>query len=404
MAIYAYKAKDVSGKPQSGTVEAENVKTAAAKLQSMGLYPVSIEAATSKKGLGRFFSFKLNSIPRQDVALFTCRLSDLLRGGLPLVKALTVLVRQTENRALQKTIGEIKDAVQDGKTFSSALSAYPKLFSNLYLGIVKAGESAGMLESVLSRLAEFDEQEELLRHRVKAALAYPVLMFMVGLASIIFLLAFVIPKFEAMFMDMGQLLPLPTRVLISASSIIQHWWWLYIPALTAGLLYFDKYRKSVNGGRKIDRIKLALPLAGELMKKELVSRFVRMLGALLKNGVPILDALAMVKDSVGNEVFAAEIDEVYRSVKEGEGLVEPLRNSRYFPPIVADMVAIGEETGNLENSLARIAETYDREVEYSVKTLTSLIEPVIILVVGLMVGFVALSMLLPIFQISASIR
>ena len=400
---YIYKARDINGKLISDIIEAYDIKTVSLRLQSMGLYPVAINVRNSN-GWNNYFSLNFERISGSDRLLFTCRLADLLRGGLILAKALELIERQTENAGLRKIVSDIRSKVQGGQTLYDSLSEYPEHFSGLYVGAVKAGESSGMLEEVLARLAEFGEKEEILKNRIKASLAYPVLMLAVGLASILFLLAFVIPKFQIMFLDLGQLLPLPTRILIFASTFMQKWWFVYIPVIALALIMILKYSGTKDGKAAIDGLRLKIPIVGQLIRKELVSRFVRMLSALLKNGVPLLDALVMVKDSVGNELFAVEISNIGRSIKEGRGLADPIRKSSFFPPIVADLIAVGEETGKLENSLLRIAETYDREVEYSLKALTSLLEPVIILFVGIMVAFVALSMFLPVFQISATIR
>lgn len=404
MAHYRYKAKDTSGKLVVDSIEADTLKGAVAKLHSLHLHPFSITPYTETASWKKILEFRFHEISRSDMILFTCRLSDLLRGGLMLVRALEVLERQTENIALKKIIGDIRTRVHGGEKFSHALQMYPQLFSEMYIGMVQAGEASGLLESVLSRLAEFGEKEENLRHTITSVLVYPCVMLVVGIASVIFLLAFVIPKFEVMFIDMGQTLPLPTRILIGMSEIVKQGWWIYIPVLIAGSIGVNMYLKKDTGKIFVHRLLLQLPVVGMLIKKRQIARFVMMLSALLKNGVPILDALALVKRSIGNMMFKTEMDTIYERVREGEHLVEPIRRSILFPPIVADMVAIGEETGNLEGALERVSEIYIREVDYAMKSLTSLIEPMIILIVGLMVAFVAVSMLLPIFQVSAGIR
>lgn len=404
MTLYAYSAKDLSGKRTADTIEAESIKAAALKLHAAGLYPVTIAPHAKRKGWKQWLGRDFSRVSHAEITMFTSRLADLLHGGMPLVRALGVLERQTGHPKMRGMLSVIAGEVQDGGALSAALGKYPACFPDLYIGVIQAGETAGLLEPVLRRISEFYEKEEDLRHRIQAALAYPLVMLGVGFLSVLFLLTFVIPKFEVMFREMGQVLPLPTRILLLLSTCLQHGWWIYVPLFLAGIVFLRVFLKSAEGKQAIDRLKLRLPLAGDLIAKELVSRFVRMLSALLKNGVPILDALLLVQKSAGNRVLAAEINAIYVSVREGKGLVVPMRASRFFPPIVADMVAIGEETGNLDGSLVRVAEIYEREVTYAVKTLTSLIEPAIILVVGLLIGFVAVAMLLPVFQISAGIR
>lgn len=404
MPLFSYKARTSTGELAGDRIEAENEKAAAAKLQALGLFPVEIELLSGRKTWFGALRPSGKSIPRGEIVLFTSRLADLLKGGLQLSRALGVLERQTENKRLASVIGGFKDGVLEGKSFSDKLGEHPKYFSKTYVGIVRAGESAGMLESVLVRLAEFGEKEEELRHKIQAALAYPAIMLAVGLASVVFILAFVIPKFQLMFMEMGQLLPLPTRILIAASSVIKKGWWVYIPIAAAAFIVIKKQLGTEKGRNAFDRMLLSLPLIGDLVKKEQIARSIRTLSALLKNGVPILDALVMAEESTGNSVLVNEFKIIQKSVKEGGGLVEPLRASKVFPPMVADMVAIGEETGGLESALLRVATAYEREVDYSVKTLTSMLEPAIILIIGAVVGFVAISMLMPIFQMSAVVR
>lgn len=405
MVLFLYTAKNAAGEQYTDTMEADAVKTVAQKLQATGYYPVTIEPFTAKRScLSRFSFFRARKIRHNDVVLFTRRLADCLKGGLSLVRALGILVRQTENVELKKVTVEIHQSVQEGKNFSEVLGTYPDIFPDFYVGMVQAGVSGGLLETVLERLAEFLEKEQEMSNRIKAALAYPLVIMSVGVLSVIFLLTFVIPKFEIMFQDLGQMLPLPTRILIACSNILQNGWWLYVPALAGLMMVSQKFYRTKNGRKLVDTSKLRSPLFGNLLQKEMVSRFIRMFSNLLGNGVPILDALLLAKHSVSNQVLAAEIDTIHQSVKEGRGLVKPISESAFFPPMVADMIAIGEETGNLEAALIRVADIYEREVGYALKAFTSILEPVIILAVGLMVAFIAMSMLLPVFQMSAIMK
>lgn len=404
MPFFEYKARTINGELTSGTLEAESVKAVALRLQAEQCYPVSITPGAAERGTIRSAFSRKRNVRHADITLFARRLADTLRGGLPLARALTVMEKQTENPEMRRITSEIRVAVQEGRGFAATLERFPSVFPSLFRGMVRIGESAGLLEIVLARLAEFSEKEAEWRHRIRAALAYPLVMLAVGIVSVIFLLTFVIPKFAVMFADSGQVLPWPTQTLIVLSSMLTHGWWVYLPGLALAIAGLRKLWRSQRGREMVDVQVMRIPVAGDFIRKELVARFIRMLSILMENGVPILDALVLAKNSVDNRVLAAEVDEISRSVREGRGLVEPLGKSRIFPPLVADMIAVGEETGTLESSLARIADIYEREVEYAVKTLASLIEPVIILIIGVMVAFIAISMLLPVFQMSSVIR
>jgi len=401
MTLYRYTAKNVSGASVSDIVDADTPKAAALKIQALGLYPVTIREPEDKTGFRRFSLPGFARIRSGEITLFTCRLADLLHAGMPLVRSLGVLERQTKNAALKEILAACCGEIQGGRAFSETLQKYPDLFPQIYTGMVRAGEYAGLLEAVLRRLAEFREKEEELKHRLQSALTYPAVMLLMGFVSIIFLLVFVIPRFEIMFADIGQQLPLPTRILVLAGLILKNYWYIYIPAAAAGAFFLRRYMQSDAGKSASGRLFLRIPLTGGILGKELAARFARMLAALLANGVPLLEALAMVKSSTGNALVSEEITSISESVREGRGIVAPLRRSVFFPPLAADIVAIGEETGNLEGALNRMADVYQREVDYSLKTLTSLVEPLIILAIGLLIGFVAMALLLPVFQISS---
>ncbi|MBN1384587.1 MAG: type II secretion system F family protein [Elusimicrobia bacterium] len=396
MPVFTYRAKNMSGEVLSEKMEADSVKSVVSKLRSSGYYPVSIESDIQPQ-------FILRGIRKGDVILFTQGLSDLISNGLSLAKSLNVLSRQNENRAMKNLISNIEKDIKEGSSFADALMLYPSLFSDLYIGMIRAGESSGLLETVLIRLSEFYEKEQEIISKIKSALAYPVVMFFVGIGCVLFLITFVIPKFIIMFQDIGQILPLPTRIIITLGNFMKDKWWLYLPVILVLAVFFVKFGKGKKGKIFFDELKLKLPVFGNLFKKEMVSRFVRTFGVLLSNGVPILDALKMTKDTIGNTIFADEIEQIYVSVKAGGGLIEPLRKSNIFPPVAVDIIAVGEESGDLVKSLQKIGDSYDKKIEYNIKTLTSLLEPIIILIVGIMVGFVAISMLLPIFQMSSAI-
>ena len=343
-------------------------------------------------------------IRSSDIAIFNRQLADLLKGGLTLIRSLTLLINQTENHLLRRVIENLCEDIKEGATFSDALAKHPKVFSRFYIGMVKAGETGGMIEEVIERLANFSEKEQALIGKIKSALIYPLTMIFVGVLSIIFLMTFVIPKFIIMFADLGQTLPLPTRILIAASQIFKNYWWIYIPALILIIAFVYQYIGTKSGRLVYDRFKLYFPILGEILRKETISRFTRTLGVLVSNGVVIMSALDIVKQTLNNELFSEAIENIYDSVKEGKGLVMPIRKNKLFPPMVADIISVGEETGNIESSLFWIADVYSREVETKLKAATSLIEPIIILIMGLVVGFIVLAMLLPVFEISTVIK
>lgn len=397
MPTFNYQVKDISGKIISGKMEADNEKSVISRLRASGFHPIDIKHETSQKSL-----FK--KISRVKLLLFTQRLSDLLIGGFPLAKSLEILYKQTEDKVMKNIISKLETDIKGGISFADALKQFPEIFSDLFIGMIKTGESTGMLDTAVLRLFDFYEKEQEIINKIKAALAYPLIMLFVGIACVIFLITFVIPKFVTMFQDIGQVLPLPTRIIIFIGNFIKDKWFIYIPVLIICIIFLLKIKLTKKGKLFFDNLKLKLPIFGALLRIELISRAIRTLSILIENGVPILDALKLTKDTIGNEVIGNEVYKIYVSVKQGTGLVEPLRKSNIFPMIVADMVAIGEETGKLAQSLKKIADSFDKKIDYSIKTITSLLEPVIILIVGLMVGFVAFSMFMPIFQMSSTIK
>ena len=411
MAEYSYKVKDKRGRIKTGIIKADSKTSVVAKLQRDGYYPISIiekESHKAKTGaaiLSRRISLQtFERIRNKDIVVFTRQLSNLINSRMPIVKALDVLIKQTENKRLNTVIQALKEEVQDGAAFSEALAKHPKIFSNLYTGMVRAGESGGVLDIVLTELAEFSEEEEALRNRVKSALAYPAVMVLVGGATVIFLLSFVIPRFVMMFSNINQTLPLPTRMLIFGSHSLRVYWWIYLLIVFLALLAFRQYTKREEGRIAFDRAKLDIPVFGKVFRKILIARFNRTLGTLIKSGVPILKAIKITQGVIVNRIFSVELNKIYDGLKEGKSLSQLLTQSKEFPPIIADMVAVGEKTGNLGDSLFKIATSYEEEVENELKALTSLLEPVIILIMGVIVGFIVLSMLLPVFELTAVMR
>jgi general secretion pathway protein F len=314
------------------------------------------------------------------------------------------MLMQISNPAFKRVLAQIKESVNEGNSLAHALSKHPRVFSNVYINMVRAGEASGSLELVLHRLADLSEQEQALKGRLKAAMAYPVLMSFVGVVVVFFLVAFVVPNVTRIFHEMHQALPLPTVILIGISSFLMKFWWLVL-AMVAGLMVLLWRLKNTEKGRYAwDRLKLAIPLVGAFNIKVAVARFARTLGSLLQNGVPLLTALNIVKNVVGNKLFTEIIDAAMDAVEKGNALAAAITGNRCFPPITVQMISAGEQSGHLEEMLDKIADMYEQEVESQVLVMTSMLEPVMILFMGVTVGFIVISMLLPIFDLNQMIR
>lgn len=389
-----------------GGLEAETEQEALAKLSQMGYFPLSIQREeTSPQGQAAPRSFRLfTRIRRRDITLFTRQLADLLESGLPLMRTLDVLREQMENPRLQEVLADLASQIRDGRSLSDALAIYPRVFSPLYVSMVRSGEVGGMLGEVLARLADFAEKEEELHVKMRSALAYPILILLVGMGTIAVLLIFVVPKLVLLFQEVGQILPLPTRVLIGLSQWFVSYWWLVVSI--AGLGVFLVRRGGLSQGARlaIDRIKLRLPVCGSLIKKVEIARFARSLATLLSHGVPILQGMQVVVQATGNELLRGEFQQIGEQLKGGDSLSQGMRRGRIFPALVTHMVAVGEEAGSLDRSLFKIADTYEREADRAMKLMTSLVEPVMILIMGSLVGFIVIAMLLPIFEIDLLAR
>ncbi|MGE4357227.1 MAG: type II secretion system F family protein [Candidatus Omnitrophota bacterium] len=401
MPKFVYKAKEGPTKIIEGTMDAETREQVIDRLQAMGYYPISIVEESVLKEADKFSLLREEGrIKRSELTLFTRQLSDLIDSGITLLRALNLIEEQTKGWFMRRVISSLAKEIKDGKRLSESLTKFPQIFSRLYVALVRAGEVGGMLDDVLSELADYLEKEEELKARVRGALAYPILMACVGVATVFILMSFVIPRLAVMFKDLGQNLPLPTLVLIRLSDFLKNFWWLILAFFA--FLYFVLQRSANNpeGGIVFDRLKLKIPLFGELVKKSEIARFCRTLSTLLKNGVPILGALDTVIPVMGNKVIKKEIEKMYNEVRDGVSLSKAITNSVYFPPLVSNMIAVGEEGGMLESSLMKVAESFEREVERVVKVITSLIEPALILLMGTVVGFIVISMLLPIFELN----
>jgi type II secretion system protein F len=402
---FSYKAKKDDGSTVTGTLQAESERSALDSLGRMGVYPIEIESRaeggeSAPDGPRRV----RRRIKAADVALFTRQLADLLKAGVPINRALRTLAAQTSNLELSETIAEIEKAVSSGSPLHEAVAKFPRSFSTLYVSMVRAGETGGFLEDVLHRLAVFIEKDQELRSRVASALAYPVLLVVIGTFAVAFLMVFFIPRFSEIFRKLGDNLPVPTQVVMSVSYFFRDYWMLAFLGLVALLILWGRLVATLTGRRFVDRLKVRFPLFGDIVRKNAVSRFTRTLGTLLKSGVPILSALAISKEAMANVVLMEDIDEASAGVKQGRSLAEILRKSRYFPAMVVDMIAVGEEGGNLDEVLVNVAESYDLQVERAVRVFITLFEPALLLVMAALVGFIVISMLLPVFSLSSMIK
>ena len=404
MTLFVYKAKKGPTEIIEGTIDAATESSALAKISQLGYFPVSIykegeRGTTSVSAINLFKKVGLH-----DLSVFSRQLSDLLDSGLTLLNGLNVIYQQTENKHFQTIIRDIRDQVRDGRPFSEALKRHPSVFSNLYVSMARSGETGGMLEDILSRLAGFSEARERLQTKVKSALAYPAVMASVGMITIIVLITFVIPKIVTMFDDLGQSLPVPTAILVAISDFTVNYWYIILGFIILAIFAWTRIIKTKEGRLAVDTAKMGIPVVGELITKSEIASFARTLGTLLQNGVPILEALDVVSSTMQNAVLKEEILQTYIEVRDGKSLSKSLANKRYFPVFATNMMAIGEEGGSLEKSLFKVADSYERETDNVIKTMTSLLEPLLILTMGLVVGFIVVSMLLPIFQINIIAR
>lgn len=407
MPVYEYTALDGSGKSVNGIIDADSPVAARQRLRGSGIFPVDVKETSPKPKDLRSgpvsLSALLKRIKQAEVSVATRQLSILLGAGVPLVASLDALVSQITNPLLKKTMAQIKESVNEGNSLAYAISNRPRIFTNVYVNMVRAGEASGSLDVVLDRLADLGEHEQALRGRFKAALAYPVFMFFVGTLVLFFLITFVIPNITQIFRDMHQTLPIPTVVLINVSNFLKSFWWLILLATASGIVIIRQLKNTPRGRYVWDEVKLRIPILGPINNKMAVARFGRTLGSLLKSGVPLISALQIVRNIVDNVMIADVIDNTVDKIQAGKSLASTLAQSRWFPPIVVQMISVGEQSGELEAMLSKIADTYERDVESQIMAMTSMLEPVMILVMSLIVAFIVVSILLPILEMSQMI-
>ncbi len=407
MPVYEYSALDRAGKNVTGIIDADSTVAARQKLRASGKFPVQVKETTSKAKTEAAASLSslaiFNRVTDDEVHALTRQLATLLGAGIPLVGALDALMEQTASAPFKKIIAQIKESVNEGNSLTHSLSRHPKLFSNIYINMVRAGEASGSLDVVLERLAEFGEHQQALKSRLTSALVYPIFMAIIGTAVLFFLVSFVVPNITRVFTDMKQVLPLPTIILIWFSDFMRSFWWTLLLGVVAVIMGIRKAIKTPNGQYFWDRMKLRLPVLGPLNRRIALSRFGRTLGSLLQSGVPLITSLQIVRNIVNNVLIGDVIDEAMEDIQAGKSLNLALSRSRWFPPVFLQMVAVGEQSGDLEAMLNKIADAYEREVEARIAGMTALIEPVMILAMAIVVGFIVISILLPIFEMNQMI-
>jgi type IV pilus assembly protein PilC len=397
---YAYKVRDRAGKIQSGTIEAENASVVAGKLKGMGYAPISIdEHKAGMKTEIKIPGFGGKKVKLKDLAVMSRQFATMVNSGLSLLRALSILADQTENPELARVLSEVRNDVETGNALSSAFAKHPKVFPPLMVNMTKAGEIGGFLDSVMLQIAENYEAEVKLRGKVKAAMTYPVVVFILAMLMCVVMLIFIVPTFAKMFDTLGGQLPTPTKILIFMSKQLKMLAPILLVALIGGAIWWRRVKHTERVRNFVDPIKLKVPVFGNLFQKIALSRFARNLGTMMSSGVPILQSLDIVADTTGNVVLGRAVRDVQESVRTGEALAKPLENHSVFPPMVVQMMAVGEDTGALDTMLMKISEFYDQEVEATTESLTALIEPLMIAFLGAVVGSMIVALYMPIFKI-----
>ncbi len=400
---YAYKVKDRSGQLVDGVMDADNVAAVVAKLRQMGYTVINIQEkikGQKSKGIALF----KKKVKSKDITVFSRQFATMINSGLSLTKSLNILAEQTGNPALAEVISSLQKDVEAGQALSEAMIRHPQVFSSLFVNMVRAGETGGVLDEVLLRVAEHYEKDMALKAKIKSAMAYPIIMFIMSMLIVFAMITFIVPVFVNMFSTLGGELPLPTKMLVVMSDGIRRFWYLLILAVLGLRFAIKNYKKTPQGKFFFDRLKLKLPVFGELNTKLAVARFTRTFGTLVASGVPILQGLEIVSEAANNEVISRSVKEARASIKEGETIAKPLGNSKIFPPMVVQMISVGEETGALDAMLQKIADFYDQEVAAMVEALTSLIEPLMIAAMGVIIGGIIISLYLPMFKLITLIQ
>jgi len=395
MAVFVWKGRTLAGEAQTGEIEVGRQEEALELLRKKRILVTSLRPKAGPS-LPKFGG---SGVSTKDLAIFTRQFATMISAGLPLVQCLDILAKQASKPSFGKIITETTREVEAGSTLSDALGKHRNVFDDLFRNMVAAGEAGGVLDEILMRLATYIEKADALKRKVQSAMVYPAVVLTVALGATAFMLIFIIPTFAKMFMDFGGELPLPTKIVLVLSDILVHWWWVALLGIVAGVLVFQRYYATENGQRVVDRFMIRMPVLGDVLLKGSVARFTRTLGTLISSGVPILGGLEITARTAGNKVIAEAIMNARASIREGETVSAPLKASGVFPPMVTQMIAVGEQTGALDEMLTKIAVFYEAEVDTAVDTLTSIIEPVMIVIMGGIVGGMVIAMYLPMFKL-----
>ena len=393
---FQYKVRDRAGNVTTGSLVADSEALVLARLREQGLTPLDVKR--EKKGIGQI-EFGGKKVKLKQIAVFSRQFATMVNSGLPILRGLAILSEQTENKELARVLGVARMDVEQGSSLSGALAKHDHVFNDLYVSMVRAGETGGSLDSTLVRLAEMIEREVQLRGKIKSAMTYPVAVVVLVLLIMSAMLLFVVPQFESIYASLDAKLPMPTRSLLFLSDVFKTYWFMFVGAVLVGRFFFRRWKKTERGREVVDSLKLRAPVFGSLFHRTALSRFSSTLAMLLRSGVPILQALEIVSETVSNKVIGKAITDVQLSVRDGESIAKPLTKHAVFPPMVIQMIAVGEETGQVDTMLEKIAQFYDQEVEAAVDALTSLIEPILIAVIGGCVGAAVVALYLPMFQI-----
>ncbi len=404
MTSFVYKATDQDGQFVEGDIEAPDYHVAVQKIQKLNYFPIQVAEGKSSRSFAQGFKLPgadfFGQIPQKELLTLTQQLSTLVGAGITLDSSLSSLVKLTDKEKLKNVLADIQKRVHAGSSFAEALSEHPKVFSKLYINMVRAGEEGGVLTASLDRLAKFMEKSEDLKNNIRAAMAYPTVLALVGGSAVVMLFTVVIPKFSTLFEDMGTALPLPTKLMLGMSALFTNYWWLLLILSIMMIAGCIAYIKTESGRYRWDSMVLKLPLFGALVRKIEVSRFSLTLSTLLKSGIPVLQAMGIVKSILSNSVIISSMTPLQAGLKSGKGLSGPLEKSGIFPAMAVHMITVGETSGTLDDMLTKVSETYDKEVELSIKQIISLIEPMMILLMAGIIGFIVISMLMAIFSIN----
>jgi len=394
---FDYKVRDRSGTLQTGQLIGDSETLVLQRLREMGMTPVEVKKAGT--GLRLEINLRPGRVKLKDLAVFSRQFATMVNSGLPILRALAILGDQTENKELERVLTQVRVDVEQGQSLSGAMEKHRKAFNDLYIAMVKTGETGGVLDTVLLRVADNIEREVELRRKIKSAMTYPLVVVILVTFILAAMLLFVVPQFETIYAQLGGKLPLPTRILLGVSQALRNYWYLFMGFVAASVFALRRYKRTERGRATVDAAKLKIPIFGQLFRKTALARFSSTLGMLLRSGVPILQALDIVADTVNNKVISKAVVDVQGSVREGESIAKPLSRHAVFPPMVVQMLAVGEETGAVDTMLDKVAEFYNSEVSASVDALTSLIEPLLIAIVGGAVGAAVIALYMPMFNI-----